>query len=530
MSELLSYKNILSDIKNFKRAGTIYADKAGDFNLYDTPSHKYFKILFYFGSTPELFATDYSSGLLAPTWEYFNKNNSKKDYYNYNSAWAYLKMNNEEERAEKIEHFVTLLSDISSNSPWYFYSIGGVQEALERKVTEDGKLEMSEPKKLTITCLPDAFDNRIGTLLELYRDVTWSWTHKKEVIPANLRKFDMAVYIFESMTNNMHKDTDVLASENGYNVSYKMIEFHDCEFNYNSVKSGWSELNNETGFSPKYTIDISYNDCYEISYNDIMMRKIGDVILTDLLNSANDNEYESKPQTNSNKLETELLNRRWPEYKDIIKDNKKIIYFGNIGERNGTATENIIEKVKYEYQPGFVETAVGQVAGHLVKDVKSLFNKAILGNLHTASLTQIGLQLSEAAKGNLIKTGMTIAQYAKTIKNNNNEVEAPTGNIYPFEKTTKQKPTGDIYPDNNSNTVTEPNGNIYPFEKTTKQKPNGDIYPFEKTAKQKPTGDIYPDNNNTVTEPTGNIYPFEKTTKQKPLGNIFNKSTLANNL
>ena len=148
---------------------------------------------------------------------------------------------------------------------------------------------------------------------------------------------------------------------------------------------------------------------------------------------------------------------------------KAITYFGNLSTRNGKGIDTINEMYKYEYEPGFLMNATKQVAGHFVKDVKSLFTKAILGNLHTFSLTQLGTQLSEAAKGNLIKTGMTAAQYVKTIKNNNNEVEKPNGNIYPTVETTKQKPVGDIYP----------NINIQ---------------------------------------------------KKKPIGNIFNKSTLANNL
>ena len=65
----------------------------------------------------------------------------------------FKKLNDEEERAEKLEQFVTLLSDINSKSPWYFSTLGGIQEALERKVVDDGKLEMNENKKLTITCL-----------------------------------------------------------------------------------------------------------------------------------------------------------------------------------------------------------------------------------------------------------------------------------------------------------------------------------------------------------------------------------------
>ena len=85
---------------------------------------------------------------------------------------------------------------------------------------------------------------------------------------------------------------------------------------------------------------------------------------------------------------------------------------------------------KIEYKPGFLTNAIGQVAGHFVKDVTSLYNRAILGNIHTYSLTQIGTQLSEASKGNLIKTGMTVSQYIKSNKNNNYKPKKPTGNIF----------------------------------------------------------------------------------------------------
>lgn len=405
MSEILSYKNILDDIKKFKSSGSRYGD---EFNVLDTPSHKYFKILFYFGSEAE-FGIGNSSGLLAPTWELFNKvGQNDNNYYDYNSAWAYLKLNDENERAEKLEQFVTLLSDINVHSPWYFSSIGGINDALERKSTEEGKFEMPENKKLTITCLPDAFDNRIGTLLELYRDITWSWIHKKEIIPSNLRKFDMAVYIFETPETNWHYENSIIAEDNSFNlpVSYKMLEFHDCEFGYNSIKSGWSDLNNQTGFSPTYTIDISYNDCYEISYNDVMMRKIGDVILTDLINgSENDNEYKSIAQSN-NYDDWELDDKINPL--NSIEDTTGL-------EENSKGTKNS-NSLKLDKNV-FVENATSQLAGHFKADIESKINRALLGNIYTLSLTKLDAQLGDLLSGNIIKTGMTVAQYAKTIGN-----------------------------------------------------------------------------------------------------------------
>lgn len=470
MSNLLSYTNILNDRKNFISAGTTFGH---DFNILDVPTQKYFKILFYFGSVSEDFSPYNASGFLAPTWEVFtatsggyNKNseltedekseysNMQKNfsenihYYDFNSAWSFLKLNDENERAEKLEQFVTLLSDINSKSPWYFSSISGVQEALERKVTEDGKLDMSERKKISITCLPDAFDNRIGTLLELYRDITWSWAHKKEIVPANLRKFDMAVYIFETPEHNWHSDAIIDTNDNSkFKVGYKMIEFHDCEFNYNSVKSAWATIDNQVGIQPTYQIDINYNDCYEVSYNDVMMRTIGDVILTDLVNaSIKDEDYKSQSQIDGSR---ELLNIKIgqnsiSDFSFLVKKqnnsgldlmpNTTITRFGNLAERTGNVTNNIDVDYKIEYEPGFVGNAIGQAVGHAAAWVKSKINRAIMGNLFTFSLTQLRDQAKDLLGGNLIKTGMSIAEYAR-------EANARK------DARKKQKPNGDIFPE-----------------------------------------------------------------------------------
>lgn len=466
MENLLSYTNILNDTLQFKKSGT----KSGrDFNILDTPSHKYFKIMFYFGSATEFDdGENGGSGLLAPTWDYI----IDEKYYEHNSAWSFLKLNDENERAEKLEHFITLLSDISSNSPWYFTSVG-LGEALERKPVDDGKLEIAN-KKLTITCLPDAMDNRIGTLLELYRDVTWSWIHKKEIIPSNLRKFDMAIYIFESPVDGWNTNVldcnsyniwpnidkskytyyDTIIGYNNhkdfnpkqFNVSYKMLEFHDCEFGYNSIKSGLNELNNQTGFSPTYTIDINYSDCYEISYNDVMMRTIGDVILTDLVNnSSNSDDYISMAQEDSSQIKSQC------DFNMRPKDSNKKLREEPLHKNLKTDTTNSISDHLENINPfkGFLQNAVGQVAGHIVKEVKSKVNRALLGNIYGLSLTQIGTQLKELAQGNIIKSAITIKQYKEEKSNREKQTPPADGNIFEGAtvKTIFKSPNRNIFKD-----------------------------------------------------------------------------------
>lgn len=431
---ILSYASILNSRRKFQQSGT---RSGSEFNIFDTPSQKYFKILFYFGD--KFFKANEAgnaNGLLHPTWEIFRKKddgdesgitkNININYYDYNSAWSYLKLNDENERAEKLEHFVTLLSNINSESPWYFTSISGLDSAVERKVAVDGKFDVNEIKRLQLKCLPDAADDRIGTLLSLYRDITWSWTMKKEIIPANLRKFDMAVFIFESPIRNIHKSGDIIGKFAKDSVeievlnidgkeefifppiynspSYRMLEFHNCEFDYNSIKTGYNEISNQTGVQPTYTIDIMYDDCYDVTYNNIMMRTIGDVILTDIgiTNMSNDGtptyNFKSEPQTDDLKWKDELKSRV------------------NKSDTN------------------FAEQIVGGLKG----DVSQVVKRALLGNIYTYSLTKIGSDLNSLAQGNLIKAGQTVKEYIKTsqekaaIRNKANQ--KPTGNI--FNKTT----------------------------------------------------------------------------------------------
>lgn len=417
MDNIISYASFLKDRDNFRSSGT---KKGSDFNFYDTPSHKFFKILFYFWNSDIDDDLNHSGGLLAPTWEFYLDNGSDK-YMNYDSAWAYLKNNDEDERAEKLEQFVTLLSTINSESPWYFNEITGLSEALNRSVLPEFKIE-EERKKISIKCLPDAFDNRIETLLSLYRDITWSWSNKREVIPANLRKFDMGIYIWESPIYAINTDSVLDEKSDKYSSSYKLIEFHNCEFDYNSLKSGYETLTNKEGFANEFTIDISFDDCYEHTYNSIMMRTIGDVITTDTamivysdgsqgtLNTIsvaqgdessyynntdkiNDNDI----KLSNNMLEAETRDMYWIDNQNI---EPKRVLAGHKGSDFG--------------EKGIFSNMVDQVVGKITNDLKSVGNRLLLGNLYTYSISKMANQLKSIFDGNVFTALDAVDEYAGT--------------------------------------------------------------------------------------------------------------------
>lgn len=471
---MMSYARLIRDKNEFRGAGT---NHGSDFNIFDTPTLKFFKILFYFHGRSEMETSErMATGLLVPAWDY---NLDSSTYWQSTSAWAYLKMNDENERAEKLQQFISLLSNINSESPWYFSSISGLDSALERKVATDGKLDLSEVKRLQIKCLPDAMDDRIGTLLSLYRDVVWSWSMKKEILPVNLRKFDMAVYVIEAPTWFIHKDSDVIDGKSEFKPSYKMFEFHNCEFDYNSVKSGYSEISNQTGTQPTYAIDIMYDDCYEISYNSILMRTIGDVIATD----------------------TAYTCMRGGDTMASITSKEQEDSLAQLQELQLRMTRSY--------------GAIPQLVGAIKGDVKTLLKRIVLGNIYTVSLTQVASELKSLSEGNVIAAAQTAKQYLKTAQERaamRNRKPA-SGNIYgSVEELVKGKPSGDIYPD----------------EVIRKEHRIRDLYPDEVTRKEHQIRDIYPDEVDRKEHRIRDIYPALPPPRPKKLGNLY-KGSIANN-
>ena len=417
MSNYISYYNILKDRNNFRKAG---ANSGSEFNILDTPAHKYFKIFFYFnnGDASGSYGIDAGNGLLTPTW--FIDGIGDNNYYMYNSAWSYLRMNDEDDRADLLQNFVNLLSNISSESPWYFSEITGLETALDRKAIHADNFTIEQARqKIIIKCLPDAADDRIGTLLDLYRSIVWDWTTKREVLPANLRKFDMGIFIFETPTTPIHKVKDSYANagdtNSEYQTSYKYIELHNCEIDYNSTKNVYSNLNNKEGSVNEYNIEIFFDDCYETRYNEFMMNEIGDLIKT----SAEQQVYKDK---NSTKL------------------NEKLNYYGDSQEVNDELDnknrfkENRIVK-KVPKNNNFVSNAVGQLINLGVDHISGVVKKAVLGNLYTFSLTRLSNQAKGLIQGDIISTARHVSEYIRDSKDKS-EPGIKNPNLFP-EKTIK---------------------------------------------------------------------------------------------
>lgn len=156
------------EAQNFGRS--FLNDNSEPFLKYQDPTYFGFKILFDFNKI---------NGLLA-------------DASNINSASAYLTRIGDKVRLNYLQTFINLLRNISTQTAWFFDSISGLDEAWKR----DYNMPLLADKMLTITCR-ESIDLRMTALIDLYRKACFDWVNRREVVPINLRLFEMTVYVYD---------------------------------------------------------------------------------------------------------------------------------------------------------------------------------------------------------------------------------------------------------------------------------------------------------------------------------------------
>ena len=259
-------------IKDYIRERAIW--QKGVESLTGEPGWFYFKIFFKFNTNYGLFG-----GILE------DENNS------INTAIQYLEnckdsytVNQIEEREIALLKFVGSLSYINENAPWFFNSITGLDKANNIKINEP-----FNNNEIEIGVREDAVDMRLTTLFELYKYACFDNVNLKEIIPENLRKFDMTILVFhtplryyqtgfQSMKNGTHEYKSFNSVQFGDRMSYLMFTFANCEFDIDSINSVIpGEMSNETAFNlGKSNFKIKYKRVYKHTNNEWSKMFFGD--------------------------------------------------------------------------------------------------------------------------------------------------------------------------------------------------------------------------------------------------------------
>lgn len=416
-----SYGDLIKNRNDFK-----ITDREG-INRFDTPNALFYKLVFYFSDESGLLGLDGINGFTDDVTKGLEGIDVKKDRIK-NTAYNFLLLNDELERAEMLKNFLILLSEINSKSPWYFQEISGIDSALERKVFSEGELKIEDKQgQFTIKCLNDAYDDRIGTLLDLYRASCFSYQNKKEIVPRNLRKFNMGILLFSAPIrgkggiqgdpNNRIK-IPYGDETNFYIPSTKLIEFRNCEFDYNSSKSPFGTLNtSEAPFSPEYTITINFDDCYESRYNEIMQQVVTDFINIDINSQREGNslkdinskgKYLSIDESNQKESIEDTLNERNIERKELVDDYFKNTNYGDDAiserkEKSANLSDNHKQNSNYGDSVSKLEgsTDMGEVA-------PPLKGKSMIANAFEGKVQAIGDLIKDAVQIPKIKNTTNI--------------------------------------------------------------------------------------------------------------------------
>ena len=107
-------------------------------------------------------------------------NDSSKEFY--------------EERLENLQNFKKALKQINREYPWYWQGLGGMENLLNYNPEEGYR--GGEESKLKIECL-ESINLTITGLMHLYRKAVFDERRWHYILPSNLRKFSMYVYVTE---------------------------------------------------------------------------------------------------------------------------------------------------------------------------------------------------------------------------------------------------------------------------------------------------------------------------------------------
>lgn len=246
-------------------------------NVGGEPGWFYFRIFFHFNTRYGLFG-----GILEDEMgkQLSNSNNARTYYNMWSGHYTSLGM---EYRAKSLDYFVRQLNNISNKTPWFFKSISGLDKAQITSLTEPFK-----DNEIEIKCAEESIDMRLTTLFDYYKFACFDYVNLKEILPENLRKFDMSVVVYgvpiryldthSKIKGKEYKSRTIDSLSNM--MTMKMFTFKDCEFDIENMTSGInSEVSNETAFElgKGNSIKIKYKKVFNYHQNGF-----SNVILSDL--------------------------------------------------------------------------------------------------------------------------------------------------------------------------------------------------------------------------------------------------------
>lgn len=265
----------------------------------------YFKVFFKFNTNYGLFGGTINDELGA---QVFQSNCALRYLNTISPLYKPEKIKN---RIIALKRFAAILSQMNTKYPWMISSVSGLDKAMN--IYTD---KFSEEKSIDIGFNIETTDMKLINMLNLYKYACYDDINCKEIIPENLRKFDMMIIIYhvpikyfqtaimtspkkdistglfspnsklakaESVINktfnflttktSYHKYKRMNPDNNNLSnmLSFNMFTFHGCEFDVESFGKYFEglEMKNESPFQITETqLKIKYDRSYYHNMNE----------------------------------------------------------------------------------------------------------------------------------------------------------------------------------------------------------------------------------------------------------------------
>lgn len=178
------------------------------------------------------------------------------------SAVHYLESIGRTPDAERLREFKRLLQYTTQSQPWFFQSISGLDK-MWKAATDMTNNMKGKDIEFEVETL-ESLDLRISYMADLYRSGIYDKIYMRELVPENLRKFKMDVYLSEfrnltSLTENLayynkyalgvkkyvdlgRRALDVVRAATDYfvnNASFFKFSIYFCEFDFSETLPGF---------------------------------------------------------------------------------------------------------------------------------------------------------------------------------------------------------------------------------------------------------------------------------------------------
>lgn len=279
------------------------------------PGFFYFKVFFKFNTNFGLFGGEMNIDGTKPFTGNCAKRFLQECKLNYTSI-------NIQDRLTALERFTVMLSKINTETPWLIKKVQGLDSVYNKKLEDN----LAEERSIELVLQSESVDMKIINMLNLYKFACFDEINQKEIIPQNLRKFDMIICLYgvpiryfqtAIMTSNkndlknslsqiappsvseskavnvINKTLNFLTSKadlyqykrmNPNNgdmsnmMSFHMMTFQNCEFDYSSFSKymDQADFNNENPFQiEEIPITIKYDRVYTHTFNEWQQHLFG---------------------------------------------------------------------------------------------------------------------------------------------------------------------------------------------------------------------------------------------------------------